>query len=82
MNVQDNLFEKPLIDYITVAVEYCKTLESCQGQDRKDFCKMKKDQQIVFLRYSLKVFFLSGRTRTRIFVSIRTPQILAFSGTG
>lgn len=41
-----------------------------------------KDQQIVFLRYSLKVFFLSGRTRTRIFVSIRTPQILAFSGTG
>lgn len=47
----------------------------------QDFCKMKKDQQIV-LRYSLKVFFLSGRTRTRIFVSIRTPQILAFSGTG
>ena len=40
MNVQDNLFEKPLIDYITVAVEYCKTLESCQGQDRKDFVEV------------------------------------------
>ena len=26
----------------------------------QDFCKMKKDQQIVFLRYSLKVFFSIG----------------------
>lgn len=54
MNVQDNLFEKPLIDYITVAVEYCKTLENCQGQDRKDFVEvMRKLLPMMYLKFSL-----------------------------
>ena len=46
------------------------------------FVRWKKTNRLYFWDTVWKSFFLAGRTRTRIFVSIRTPQILAFSGTG
>ena len=54
MSEQNELFTRPLIEYITVVAEYCKTLEDCQGQERCFFVNiLRKLLPMLYLKASL-----------------------------
>lgn len=51
---KNSLYTQNLVDYITVAVEYCKSLENCQVNERKEFVHiMRKLLAMMYLKFSM-----------------------------